>query len=68
MHIKNDLKLGNVFLNKRKDIKINSFDLIIANQDDVLLFINLIKPYIRFKNKQLEIAKIILEKILLVKQ
>jgi hypothetical protein len=62
--IKKDLKLGNIFLNKnkKKDIKFNSFDLVIANQEDVLFFINLIKPYIRFKNKQFEIAIKILTK------
>jgi hypothetical protein len=60
--IRKDLELGNVLLNKRKDSKLNYFDLIIANQDDVLLFINLIKPYVRFKNNQLEIAIKILSK------
>jgi hypothetical protein len=60
-NIKDQLKLGNVFLNKREDAKINTFDLIIANQNDVLLFINLIKPYVRFKNSQIEIAIKILE-------
>jgi len=54
--IKKDLQLGNIIFNKRKDNKFNSFDLIIANQDDVLLFINLITPYVRFKKIQLEIA------------
>src|SRR4051794_28415655 len=54
--IKKDLQLGNIFFNKRKESKFNSYELIIANQDDVLLFINLIKPYVRFKNSQLEIA------------
>lgn len=58
--IKNDLELGNVYLNKKKDNEQNSFDLVIVNQNDVLLFINLIKPYVRFKNNQLEIAKKIL--------
>jgi LAGLIDADG endonuclease len=60
--IKKDLELGNVNLNRRNNNKINYFDLIIANQDEVLLFINLIKPYVRFKQNQLEIAKIILSK------
>nr|QCW06960.1 hypothetical protein [Drechslerella brochopaga] len=44
--IKKDLQLGNIFFNKRKNNKLNSFELIIANQDDVLLFINLVKPYL----------------------
>lgn len=56
-----DLNLGSVFFNKRKDYKFNSFDLIIANQKDVLFFINLIKPFIRFKNNQIEIALKILK-------
>lgn len=61
--INKDLQLGNIFLNKKwKDEKKNCFDLVIANQDHVLLFINLIKPYCRFKNNQIEIAKIILTK------
>ena len=60
--IKKDLELGNINLNRKKNNKLNYFDLIIANQDEVLLFINLIKPYVRFKQNQLEIAKIILSK------
>ena len=55
--IKKDLQLGNIILNRRwNDNKWNSFDLIIANQNDVLLLINFIKPYVRFKKNQLEIA------------
>jgi hypothetical protein len=42
--IRKDLELGNVILNRRKDSKLNYFDLVINNQEDVLLFINLIKP------------------------
>jgi intein/homing endonuclease len=60
--IRKDLELRNVMLNRRKDSKLNYFDLIIANQNDVLLFINLIKPYVRFKHNQLEIAITILSK------
>jgi hypothetical protein len=48
--IKKDLQLGNV--NSRKDNKLNCFDLVIANQDDVLLFINLIRPYKQNLNSQ----------------
>jgi hypothetical protein len=54
--IKKDLQLGNIFFNKRKYSKLNYYELVIANQDDVLLLIHLIKPYVRFKNNQLEIA------------
>lgn len=60
--IKKDLQLGNVFFNKRKDTNFNSFDLILANQNEVLNFINLILPYVRFKRNQLEIALQILKK------
>jgi hypothetical protein len=60
--IKTDLQLGNVFFNKKKDTNFNSFDLILANQDDVLTFINLIRPYVRLKKNQLEIALQILKK------
>lgn len=61
--IKKDLQLGNIILNsKKEDIKLNCFDLVIANQDEVLLFINLIIPYVRFKKNQLEIAIKILTK------
>jgi|HubBroStandDraft_6_1064221.scaffolds.fasta_scaffold614041_1 hypothetical protein len=60
--IKKDLQLGNIILNRKwNDNKWNSFDLIIANQNDVLLLINFIKPYVRFKKNQLEIAIKILE-------
>lgn len=58
--IKKDLELGNIFFNKKKDSVRNTFDLVIANQEDVLLFINLIKPYVRFKKNQLEIGQKIL--------
>jgi LAGLIDADG endonuclease len=54
--IKRDLQLGNIFLNNRKNNQFNCFDLVIANQEDVLYFINLILPYVRFKRNQLEIA------------
>lgn len=59
--IREDLNLGNIFFNKRKVNSYNCYDLIIANQNNVLLFINLIKPYVRFKVNQLEIGIKILE-------
>jgi intein/homing endonuclease len=59
--INKDLQLGNIFLNRTYE-KRNCFDLVIANQDHVLTFINLINPYCRFKKNQIEIAKIILTK------
>ena len=54
--IKKDLQFGNIFLNKKKDYKFNYFYLVIANQEEVLFFINLIFPYVRFKKNQLQIA------------
>jgi len=54
--IKKDLELGSINLNRRKDIKRNAFDLVISGQKDVLTFINLIKPFTRFKTNRLEIA------------
>lgn len=61
--IKKDLGLGNVFLLKKNNNPQISYDLIIANQQDVKTFIELVKPYARFKNKQLEIGlKILQEK------
>ena len=59
--IRKELELGNIFKNKAKDNKLNYYDLIIANQNDVLTFINLIRPYVRFKHHQLEIGKQILK-------
>ena len=59
--IKEELQLGGVYLNRRKDSYLNYYDLIISSQEEVLTFINLIKPYLRFKTNQFEIALKILK-------